>query len=255
MKIIRELAEVWRVQWDKKRQQKEKYRIEYAFTSCGTKYYRFADITNLPYERGLMALHVYKEVEMCCSRQFLLHYTDVINKILHERQIDIFKINQLNEILKQRLTMTTDTELLYKLAAVCFFDKTENPAVYEPDYAEKKIAKWRKDKGVNDFFFAEAFVGVNALLAECRYRFRHLFSDVRRTQQDTLGVSPHSVLGQKIDEYEQWKDIVAEGNLANLNDMTFLEFMAKLDRIIDKSDKEAKAAQEHLNNIKHGSRK
>lgn len=152
MKIIRELAEVWRVQWDKKRQQKEKYRIEYAFTSCGTKYYRFADITNLPYERGLMALHVYNEVEMRCSRQFLLHYTDAIDKILHERQIDIFKINQLNEILKQRLTMTTDTELLYKLAAVCFFDKTENPAVYEPDYAEKKIAKWRKDKGVNDFF-------------------------------------------------------------------------------------------------------
>lgn len=152
MKLIRELAEVWRVQWDKKRQQREKYRIEYAFTCGGTKYYRFADITNLPYERGLMALHVYNEVEMRCSRQFLLHYADTIDKILHERQIDIFKINQLNEILKQRLTMTTDTELLYKLAAVCFFDKTENPAVYEPDYAEKKIAKWRKDKGVCDFF-------------------------------------------------------------------------------------------------------
>ena len=152
MGLIRELAEVWRVQWDKKRKQKEKYRIEYAFTSGGTKYYRFADITNLPYERGLMAMHVYSEVDMRCSRNFLIHYSDAIDKLLHSKQIDIFKINQLNEILKQRLSMTTDTELLYKLASVCFFDKTENPAVYEPEYAEKKIAKWKKDNKANDFF-------------------------------------------------------------------------------------------------------
>lgn len=152
MGLIRELAEVWRTQWDKRRQQKEKYRIEYAFTSSGTKYYRFADITNLPYERGLMALSVYQEVEMRCSRQFLLQYADAIDKLLHQQRIDIFKIQQLNQILKQRLTLTTDTELLYKLASVCYFDKTENPAVYEPEYAERKIAKWRKDKGVHDFF-------------------------------------------------------------------------------------------------------
>lgn len=152
MGLIRELAEVWRVQWDKRRKQKEKYRIEYAFTSGGTKYYRFADITNLPYERGLMAMHVYSEVDMRCSRQFLIHYADAIDKLLHSNKIDIFKINQLNEILKQRLTMTTDTELLYKLASVCFFDKTENPSVYEPEYADKKIAKWKKDNKAHDFF-------------------------------------------------------------------------------------------------------
>lgn len=152
MGLIKNLAEVWRIEWDKRRRQKEKYRIEYAFTCAGTKYYRFADITNLPYERGLMALQVYNEVDMRCSRQFLLQYADTIDRLLHEQKIDIFKINQLNQLLKQRLTLAADTDLLYRLAAVCFFDKSENPAVYEPDYAEKKIAKWRKDKGVRDFF-------------------------------------------------------------------------------------------------------
>ncbi|MBR3647116.1 MAG: hypothetical protein IKN59_01835 [Paludibacteraceae bacterium] len=152
MGLISELAEVWRIEIDKRRKQKEKYRIEYAFTCGGTKYYRFADITNLPYERGLMALNVYSEVEMRCSRGFLINYADTIDKLLHEKQIDIFKIEKLNSLLKQRLMMPTDTDLLYKLASVCFFDKTENPAVYEPEYAEKKIAKWRKDKGVRDFF-------------------------------------------------------------------------------------------------------
>ena len=152
MGLLRNIAEAWRIEIDKRRKQKEKYRIEYAFTCGGTKYYRFADITNLPYERGLMALQVYNEVEMRCSREFLLQYTDSIDKILHEQKIDIFKINELNKLLKQRLTLITDVDLLYKLASVCFFDKTENPAVYEPDYADKKIAKWRKDKGVTAFF-------------------------------------------------------------------------------------------------------
>lgn len=152
MGLIKDLMEAWRIELDKRREQKEKYRIEYAFTCSGTKYYRFADITNLPYERGLMALVAYNELDMRCSRDFLIRYQGAIDDILHQQKIDIFKIQQLNELLKQRLQMPTDVDLLYKLASICFFDKSENPAVYEPAYAEKKIAKWRKDKGVRDFF-------------------------------------------------------------------------------------------------------
>lgn len=152
MGLIRELMEVWRTEWDKRRQQKEKYRIEYAFTSGGTKYYRFAEIANLPYERGLMAMLAFDELRMKCSREFLIQYADAMDKILHEQKIDIFKIQKLNEILKQKLTLATEVDLMYKIASIVYFDKSENPAVYEPEYAEKKIAKWRKDKGVNDFF-------------------------------------------------------------------------------------------------------
>lgn len=152
MGLTKDLIEVWRIELDKRREQKEKYRIEYAFTCGRTKYYRFADITNLPYERGLMALVAYNELDMRCSRDFLIRYQGAIDDILHQQKIDIFKIQKLNELLKQRLQMPTDVDLLYKLASICFFDKSENPAVYEPAYAEKKIAKWRKDKGVRDFF-------------------------------------------------------------------------------------------------------
>ncbi len=152
MGLIKELAEVWRIELDKRRKQKEKYRIEYAFTCGGTKYYRFADITNLPYERGLQAMYIYNQVEMRCSRAFLLRVTEAIEKTLSGTEINITKIYEINKMLQQRLQMPCDVELLYKLASVAFFDKTENPAVYEEAYAEKKIAKWRKDKGVADFF-------------------------------------------------------------------------------------------------------
>lgn len=152
MGFVKNLIEALRIERDKQRKQQQKYRIEYAFSSGGTKYYRFADIANLPYERGLMATTFYDELSMRCDREFLVKHVAKMEEVLHKQTIDIFTINKLNEILKQRLQMATHVDLLYKLASVVFFDKTENPYVYEPAYAEKKIAKWRKDQGVRDFF-------------------------------------------------------------------------------------------------------
>lgn len=169
MGLIQDIREAFHAIEDKRRQQTEKYRTEYAFTCGGTAYYRFADITNLPYERGLQALYIYNQIEMRCSRDFLLKYTEATDKILHGKDIDIYTLNQMNEILKQRLAMPTDVELLYQLASVAFFDKTENPAVYEQAYAEKKIAKWRKDKEVTAFFSQKALKELMPFLANAGY--------------------------------------------------------------------------------------
>ena len=152
MGLIRELKEIWKKELSKREEQKQKYRIEYAFTSGGTKYYRYEDIQNLPFERGLAALSIYNEVEMRCDRKFLKKYTDVVADLLREKTIDIYKLNALNEVLQQRLSLTCDVDLMYKLASVVFFDKKENPLVYEQSYAEKKIEKWKKDMSVNAFF-------------------------------------------------------------------------------------------------------
>lgn len=155
IKLIKGAKEAWRIELDKRRKQKEKYRIEYAFTCAGRKYYRFADISNIPYERGLQALMVYNEVDMRCSRKYLRQHVDAMKKLLKSDKIDIYKINMLNEMIEQRLNLMTDVDLMYKLASVCYFDDTENPETYEPAYAEKKIAAWRKDKGVEAFFMQQ----------------------------------------------------------------------------------------------------
>lgn len=152
MGLIRELKEIWKKELSKREEQKLKYRIEYAFTSGGTKYYRYEDIQNLPFERGLAALSIYNEVEMRCDRKFLKKYTDVVAELLREKTIDIYKLNALNEVLQQRLSLTCDVDLMYKLASVVFFDKKENPLVYEQSYADKKIERWKKDMSVNAFF-------------------------------------------------------------------------------------------------------
>lgn len=131
---------------------KSEHIIEWAFNVGGVDYYQFADIFSLPYERGLMAVAIYNELDMRCTREYLLQHTKAISEILKAKTIDIFKINQLNEQMKQRLMLTTDVDLMYKLASVAFFDKNENPVLYEADYNSKKIEHWKQHKGVGDFF-------------------------------------------------------------------------------------------------------
>lgn len=150
--LVKELAEVWRIERDKRREQKAQHRIEYAFTSGGRKYYCFEDINNLPYQRGRYALAVFNEIQMRCSREFLLEFTKKMDEELHKQTIDIFTIKQLNDMMKDRLTLVADLDLCYKLASIVYFDETERPEVYEPAYAEKKIARWKKDMDVESFF-------------------------------------------------------------------------------------------------------
>ena len=131
---------------------RQKHIINEAFSIAGVEYYQFNDVFNLPYERGLMALAIYEETRMRCSREYLEKHVDTIRKILNSEKINLFSINQLNEQMSERLNLALDVDLLYRLASVVFFDKNENPTIYEPEYCQKKIEFWKKHKGVADFF-------------------------------------------------------------------------------------------------------
>lgn len=130
----------------------QKYIIEPAFEIAGVRYYRHADVFNIPCERGLMALAVYEESRMRCSREYLEKHVEVVRELLRTNPIDIFRVNQLNEQMAERLNLVIDTDLMYKLASIVYFDGKENPAIYEADYCAKKIELWKKHKGTADFF-------------------------------------------------------------------------------------------------------
>lgn len=134
--------------------------IEWAFTVGGIDYYRFADINNLSYKRGLMAVSVYNELDMRCSREYLMLHTKAVEDILKSKEIDIYKINAINEQMKQRLKLTTDVDLMYRVASVAFFDKNESPDSYDATYSERKIEHWRQHAGVADFFLSLPLKGL-----------------------------------------------------------------------------------------------
>ena len=136
----------------------QKHLIEYAFTVGGVDYYQFNDTFNQPYERALFALAVYEETRMRCSREYLEKHVQVVRELLKSDKIDIFKINMLNEQMSERLNLTLDVDLLYKLASIVFFDKKENPNIYELDYCNQKIEFWKQHKGVADFFLQKPII-------------------------------------------------------------------------------------------------
>jgi hypothetical protein len=135
-----------------------KHVIQHAFTVAGKEYYTFADMLNQPFERALTALIYYKEVDLNIDNEFLLKHTEAVNTVLTSNPIDVYKLKALNDLLKQRATLPKQNELLYKLASVVYFDKDENPAVYDFEYAKKKIAYWKEHTTLEAFFLQKPLV-------------------------------------------------------------------------------------------------
>lgn len=148
-----------------------KYIISYAFSIGKKHYFRFAEHLNIPYERGLTSLVFYREVEMNTDREFLQAHTEAINNILRQNPIDVFQIKLLNDQLQQRLQLPKDPELMYKLASVVFFDQEENPEVYEFEYGARKIAFWKEQASLHDFFLRRP---MGELIPYLRYVGRNL---------------------------------------------------------------------------------
>jgi hypothetical protein len=129
-----------------------KHVVELAFTVGGVDYFSFVDTLNTPYERALSALIYYKEISMNCDHEFLEQHTQAIDKVMNANPINIYQIKQLNDLLKQRLALPKDPELLWKLASVIYFDKNESPYVYDFEYSKKKIVHWKQHSQTKDFF-------------------------------------------------------------------------------------------------------
>jgi len=107
------------------------YPIEEAFTIEGRTFYRYKDHFNIPYERGLKTITFYEEARMKITYEYLIKHTEAVEKVLKSQKIDVFKIKSLNDILKERLKWHVDTDILYKLASIVFFEKGEDPRTYE----------------------------------------------------------------------------------------------------------------------------
>lgn len=80
-------------------------------------------------------------------------------------------------------------------------------------------------------------------MQECGRRFRFIFHVERKAKRDTFGLAAYAHLQQTVDEFETWKDIVSGGNKANLEGLTFYEFMFRLNKEVGRLQKEKAKAQ------------
>jgi hypothetical protein len=170
-----------------------KHIIKYAFTCGGIEYRCFDDAFNIPYQRGLQAIVYFTEVRQNCDREYLENFykamKNCLNPTAERKTIEVHKANQVNELLGQRLELPPDTELLYKLASVVYFDDTENPEVYEFGYGAKKIEFWKKNASVKDFFLQKPIVELLPFLKDVGENieiFHGMMQDVNRYHSESL---------------------------------------------------------------------
>jgi hypothetical protein len=133
---------------------KVEHKIEKVFTVAGVDYYSFANLQDAACLRALKTMTFYTELQMRCDYDYLKAHVAAVDEVLMSGRIDIYKLKTYNDYLKDRLTWIVDTDLVYKLASVVYFDETENPLDYDFTYCQKKIEFWKKHLPVNDFFYA-----------------------------------------------------------------------------------------------------
>lgn len=149
--------------------------IKPAFTIGGVEYFEMENIYNLPYKRGAQAVRVYEEVRMKCDLEYIKAHCTAINNLFQGKEItfkELSKMKQLNDQLLERLNYIVDTDIIYKLAAVVFFDKSESPHVYDEAHGRKKIEQWKKHESVADFFLHEPMLRLLPFLKQREMNFQ-----------------------------------------------------------------------------------
>ena len=123
--------------------------MKFAFTASNGNNFMFVDETEMPAGRAMHALDIYSKVEEKANK--LYHqtaYTAIFDNLNKGKLVNAAQIAQ-NAL--ERINHISNADLLYELASVLYIDENENPYEYNYEYAEKKIALWRKD-GLESFF-------------------------------------------------------------------------------------------------------
>lgn len=123
--------------------------MEFAFTAGNGNNWKFVDERNMPAQRAMYALDVYDKLNQKTDYDYhKLSYKAIYDQA---RAGNLIMVGQIAENALQRINHLVNADILMELASVLYIDENENPYEYDTEYAEKKIALWRKE-GLESFF-------------------------------------------------------------------------------------------------------
>lgn len=125
--------------------------IEFAFSIGGVDYFQCGagEFTNMPFNRAEKAMVFYEELKANIDYNYLLWITNEIEALLNKG--NLVKVATLVSLVKERLSLAPEPDLVLKLASVMYFDKNESIYDYDFAYNKKKIASWKTHK-LDTFF-------------------------------------------------------------------------------------------------------
>src|SRR5690554_2222028 len=130
---------------------KPDHEIKLAFVgSDGTEYFEFVSGYSCYYERYNAILDRLAEIDCKVDKAYLDDFQVIMKEYLTKG--DLYNASILLKNLEDRRNYIFNQELLYDLATVWYFDKSENCYAYNPEYAEIKKKRWKAEKGRLSFF-------------------------------------------------------------------------------------------------------
>jgi hypothetical protein len=132
--------------------------VEEAFTCAGKRFYRFKEEFRMPTGRYKYYYAYLREVDLRMSMDKLVEFTDAFELILNGGEkgkgINMGKIWELVLNIKSRVKLAFEPQGVRNLAAVAYFDETEDLTSFNMSYGRDKIALW-DSHGIHDFFLTK----------------------------------------------------------------------------------------------------
>jgi hypothetical protein len=117
----------------------------------GKQYYEFVNAADMPAARFIHYLDLSKELSTGADRSTVNEYLEQMKSATNAG--DSAKMGALIFMLQDQINNCTPLEVLYKLAALVYFDKDEDISCFDADYNLRKI-KLFKELPNQGFFFA-----------------------------------------------------------------------------------------------------
>jgi hypothetical protein len=122
---------------------------------------------------------------MGVDKEFLQWHTEAVNEEFNNG--NFARIVELNSQLRERTQTIANTELLYKLCSVLYFDENENPYDFSFEYAYKKIDRWKKYQDALAFFLRTGVMDLVPLPDTSKVDFRSYLQAENLNHRKSLG--------------------------------------------------------------------
>lgn len=136
-------------------------KIEKAFKSGSVQYYRFIDDHQIPAGRYKYIYAALKEADLRMTLETLQSYVHEIKKVLNggekKNMVSMEQLWRITLNLENRIALAFEPASVKRLAAVLYFDETEDLKTYDKKHGLYKVEYWDKN-GTLDFFLTRPIV-------------------------------------------------------------------------------------------------
>jgi hypothetical protein len=136
-------------------------KIEKAFKSGAVQYYKFIEDHQIPAGRYKYIYAALKEADLRMSLETLQNYVGEIKKVLNggdkKNLVSMEQLWRITLNLENRLSLAFEPASVKRLAAVIYFDETEDLKTYDKRHGAQKVEFWEKNNTM-DFFLTRPIV-------------------------------------------------------------------------------------------------